>query len=287
MRVIEHTSDHAECSEGAPRLAYPPNTTDDRRLADRLAALAGVAAAFAALAGFFPGMYRDPALVVDQSHGYDLANLVVVLVLELGILRAARGSLRGRLIAIGALGCLAYSFVTYAFLIVLNPATLLYIAVLAFAGWSFAFGFTRLSNTEAEVVLRGHLPRRTTAGFLAALAALFGITWLSQLFAAVISGNLPTELAAIGWPMNPVYVLDLGFILPLALMTAVGMARRRPSAEPIAVSFVVFVALLAMSILLMAGSSALAGQPLQTPMIVIFVIVLAISSTLSALALRR
>jgi hypothetical protein len=287
MRVIERHSDHAEYASDVPRLRSQPNNTNGQRLADWLAAFAGLAAALAAAAGFVTGVYRDPALVVDQSHGYDLANLIVALVLELGLLWAVRGSLRARLIAIGALGCLAYSFVTYAFLIVLNPATPLYIAVLAFAGWSFVTGFTRVDDTQAEAALRGRLARRTTAAFLVALAVLFGITWLSQIAAAEISGNLPAELATIGWPMNPVYVLDLGFALPLALATAVGLARRRPGAERIAVSFVVFVALLAMSILLMAGSSTLAGQPLQTPMIVIFVAVLAVSTSLAALALRR
>jgi hypothetical protein len=287
MRVIERGSDHAVDSAAAPRIESRPIPTDDQRLADRLAAFAGLAAALAAVAGFVPGVYRDPQLVVDQSHGYDLANLIVVLVLELGILRAARGSVRGRLIAIGALGCLAYSFVTYAFVIVLNPATLLYIAVLACAGWSFVFGFTRIDDARARSVLRGRLARRTTAVFLAVLAVLFGFAWLGQIAAADVSGKLPAELAAIGWPMNPIYVLDLGFVLPLAVATAVGLARRRPSAERSAVSFVVFVALLATSILLMAGSSALAGQPLQTPMIVIFVTVLAVSTALAGLALRR
>jgi hypothetical protein len=181
-------------------------------------------------------LYRDPELVVDQFHGYDAGNLIVVLVLELGILWAARGSLRSRLIAIGWLGCLAYSYVTYAFLIVLNSATLLYIAVLAFAGWSLALGFTRIDNAEVEAVLRDRLARRTTAGLLATLAVLFGVTWLSQIATAEISGNLPSELAAIGWQRNPLYVLDLGFVLPLALVTAVGLARRRPSAERVAVS---------------------------------------------------
>ena len=268
MRVVQRGSDCAEY------------------VADHLAAPAGLAAALAAAAGFVPGKYRDPQLVIDQSHGYDLANLIVALVLELSTLIAARGSWRARLIAIGALGCLAYSFVTYAFLIVLNSAALVYIAVLAFAGWSFVFGFTRIDHAEIEAALRDRLPRRTTAGFLATLGVLFGVTWLSQIATAEISGNLPAELAAIGWPMNPVYVLDLGFVLPLALVTAVGLARRRPSAERIAVSFLVFVALLAMSILFMAGSSMLAGQPLQAAMILIFVTVLAVSTTLAALALR-
>jgi hypothetical protein len=257
------------------------------QMADGLAALAGLAAALAALAGCVPGLYHDPQLVIDQSHGYDLANLIVVVFLEVGVFWAARGSVRGRLIAIGALGCLAYSFVTYAFLIVLNPATLLYIAVLSFAGWSFITGFARIDDAQVEAELGGRLARRTTVGFLVTVAVLFGLTWLSQFAAAALSGTLPAELAAIGWPMNPIYVLDLGFVLPLALATAVGLARRRPAAVRSAVSFVVFAALLALSILLIAASSALAGQPLQLPMIVIFVTLLVVSTTLAGLALRQ
>jgi hypothetical protein len=63
------------------------------------------------------------------------------------------------------------------------------------------------------------------AGVAAALAVLFGIAWLSQIAAAALSGALPAELAAIGSATNPIYVLDLGFVLPLALLTAVGLAR--------------------------------------------------------------
>jgi hypothetical protein len=32
------------------------------------------------LAGFIPGLYRDPKVIVEQSHGYDLGNFVAVLV---------------------------------------------------------------------------------------------------------------------------------------------------------------------------------------------------------------
>ena len=71
---------------------------------------------------------------MSQAHGLDLANLLGVLVLGLGLAASERGSVRGRLIAIGALGYLVYTYVAYAFLIVLNPATILYIAALAFAG---------------------------------------------------------------------------------------------------------------------------------------------------------
>ena len=284
MQVIEPNLEHMEsASEHSSEhrlLRIAPRTTDHDRVALGLAAVAGLAAAFASIAGFVPGVYRDPKIIIEQSHGYDVANLLVVLVLEIGLLSASRRSVRGRIIAVGALCCLVYSFVTYAFFIVLNPATPLYIAVLGFAAWSFVAGFTRVDDAQVEAILDGRLPRRTTAAFLAVLAVLFAATWLSQIAAALQSGSLPPDLAAAGWPMNPVWVLDLGFVLPLALLTAVRLVRRRPGAERVAVSFMVFDALLAVSILLMVVSSALAGQALAVPMIAIFLMLLVVSTAL-------
>src|SRR6202162_2836689 len=98
----------------------------------RLALMAGVAAAVASLAGFVPGVYRDPEVVIAQSHGFDIGNLIAVLVLGLGLTWSARGSVRARLVATGALGYLLYSFVTYAFLIVFNAAALLFFSALGF-----------------------------------------------------------------------------------------------------------------------------------------------------------
>lgn len=267
------------------RLKREPKTIERRSLAEVLAAIAGLAATLASLAGFIPGLYRDPKLVVDQSHGYDVGNLVVVLVLELGLACSARGSLRGRLTAVGALGCLLYSFITYAFVIVLNPATLLYIAVVAFGGWSFVAGLARADDVEVERLVERQLARRTTIGFLVILALLFGLNWLSQIAGSVLSGNLPPDLAASGWPMNPVYVLDLGFVLPLAMIAATRLARREPGGARIAVSFLVFDALLSVTILLMATTATVAGQPFPAPMIAIFVAVLITSTVLAGRAL--
>lgn len=258
-----------------------------RRRADYLAVLAGIAAALAALAGFLPGLYRDPDFVVAQSHGYDLGNVLVALVLELALVWAMRGSSRARLIAIGALGCLLYSFISYAFEVVLNPATLLYIAVLGLGGWSFVLGFAQVEDEAIETLVKGRLARRTTAAFLAILAVLFGVNWLSQIAGSVMSGKLPAELAASGWPMNPVYVLDLGFVLPLALSAAIRLARADSGGARLAVPLLVFATLLAASILLMTAFAAFAGQPLDAAMVAIFVVLLCVSGTLASLALRR
>lgn len=252
---------------------------------ERLAALAGLAATIASLAGYVPGLYHDPRVVVAQSHGYDAGNLVAAVVLALALWASARGSLRGRLVAMGALGCLLYGYVTYAFVIVLNPATLLYIAVLAFGGWSFAAGLASLDEPETESTLGRHVPRRTTAIFLLVVAVLFAFNWLGQIIGSVTSGQLPAELKAAGWPMNPVYVLDLGFVLPLMGLAAVRLLARRPGGVRLAVPLLVFLPLLALTILAMAVSGAADGQALEPAVFAIFGAVALVSTALAWRAL--
>jgi hypothetical protein len=255
-------------------------------VSERLAVLAGAAAAVASLAGFIPGVYRDPQVVIAQSHGFDIGNLIGVVILGLGLAWSARGSVRGRLVAIGALAYLLYTFVTYAFLIVLNVATVLYIAVLGFGFWSFITGFANVDGNETDELVAGHLYRRLAGGFMLLIAALFALTWLREIAGSVVSGRLPAGLAAAGWPMNPVYVLDLGFVIPLVVLGGLRLVRRRPGGARVAVPFLIFLPLLSISILLMTVFMAFDGQPLVMPMLFVFVVALASSTALACAALR-
>jgi hypothetical protein len=255
-------------------------------VSERLAALAGVAAALAAIAGFIPGVYRDPRIVIAQSRGFDIGDLIAVLILGLGLAWSARGSVRGRLVATGALGYLIYSFVTYAFLIVLNAATVLYIAVLGFGVWSLITGFAAVDDEESDQLVAGHLYQRLTAGFMIVIASLFALTWLREIGGSVVSGQLPASLAAAGWPMNPVYVLDLGFVVPLVVLGGLRLLRGKPGGARLAVPFLVFLSLLSISVLLMTVFMAIDGQPLEMPLIVLFGVAVAASAALAWVALR-
>jgi hypothetical protein len=252
----------------------------------RLALIAGIAAALASLAGFIPGVYRDPQVVIAQSHGFDIGNLIAVLTLGLGIAWSSRGSVRGRLVAIGALGYLIYSFVTYAFLIVLNAATVLYIAVLGFGVWSFITGFAAVDDRAADPLAVGHFYQRLTGGFMIVIAALFALTWLREIGGSVVSGQLPAALAAAGWPMNPVYVLDLGFVVPFVVLGAWRVLRGKPGGARLAIPFLVFLPLLSISVLLMTVFMTIDGQPLVMPLVVVFIVAMAASAALAWVALR-
>jgi hypothetical protein len=264
-------------------MSVPAQRGSSRRISvpEGLAALAGLAAAAASLAGFVPGLYRDRAVVIAQTHGYDVGNLIVVAVLGFGLAWSLRGSVRGRLMVIGALGCLAYSYVTYAFLIVLNPVTVLYIAILGLAGWSVVTGLLRLDGEDIEGIQRGRFLRRATGVFMLLLVVVFAFNWLHQIASAVISGHLPADLAAAGWPMNPVWVLDLGFMLPLVGLGGVRVLRRRPYGVPIAIAVLVFMASLSVTILALTVAMAVAGQALDLTLITIFGTMLVLSTVLA------
>lgn len=239
-------------------------------LPEVLAGAAAVAALIASLGGFIPGLYRDRPVVIPQTHGYDVGNLIVAAFVGFGLISSARGSARGRLLVIGALACLVYSYITYAFVIVLNPLILLYIAVLSLAAWSVATGLLRFDASEFETDSRRPLLGRVTAVFLLVVGVFFAANWLRQIGAALMSGQLPADLAANGWPTNPVWVEDLGFALPLMALGGVWLLTRHHGGIEIALAMLVFIPLLSVTILSMAGSMAIAGQTLDMTLIAIF-----------------
>jgi hypothetical protein len=248
---------------------------------ERLALAAGACATVASVAGFVPGVYHDPAPLVAQSHGQDLATLVFgVPVLMVGLRRALRGSVRGRLVAIGALGYLLYTYVVYAFDAVLNPATLLYIGVVGCATWSLFNLVPGLDESQVGASLGQRLPRRPTAAFLFAIAAIFGLLWLGQIFQAAISGGRPQALIDAGWPTSPIYVLDLALVLPLTLLTAIRLVTSRPAVR-YALPLLVFVPLLALGVLSITLVAALDGQAVESIQALIFLVMTAIGSTLA------
>ena len=255
-------------------------------LSQRLATGAALCAAVAAAAGLFvPDLYRDPVPTIAQGRGLDAATLVVAVpVLLVALVRSAAGSRVARLVVIGALGHLLYTYAQYTFTVVVNAASLLYIAVFALAAWALALEIAGLDLPHLASALRA-LPRRTTASFLGLIAVAFAGLWLSQIAGAVTSGALPAALVEAALPTNPIWTLDLGFVLPLCALTAVGLLRHDARASAAAVALLVFSALLGASLVSMSLSVGRAGQPTEPVLIGAFAAIAAVAMPLLALTL--
>ncbi len=259
------------------------------KLADRLALVAMLLAAIAAIAGLLvSGLYRDTAEGIRQARATDLVTLIGALpALAIGLWRARAGSVGGRLVAVAALGYLAYSYAIYAFSVVIDPLTPIHIAILGFATWSLVLTVFGLDDATLDLASRFRLPPRTTGAFLLTVAGLFGMVWLGQIAGAITSGRLPASVSDLGLPTSPVYSLDLAFAVPLITLAAVWLIRRDRRGSAGAAAGLAFLVILGLSVLAIFAFDAAAGIPVEYPPMVIFGAVTATAGVLLSVGLTN
>jgi hypothetical protein len=261
--------------------------TSRLKFADRLAMVAILLAAIAAIAGLLvPGLYRDTADGIRQARATDLVTLLfAVPALAIGLWRARAGSVGGRFVAVGALGYLAYSYAIYAFSVVIDPLTPVHIAILGIATWSLLLSVFAMDDATLDVASRLRFPRWITGGFLFGVAGLFATLWLSQIAAAIISGRLPAAVSDLGLPTSPVYSLDLAFSIPLIALAGIWLVRRDERGPAGAAAGLAFLVILGLSVLAIFAFEAGSGVAVEAPPIVIFGAVTATAGVLLSVGL--
>jgi hypothetical protein len=231
-------------------------------LRDLFAWAATALAAIASLAGLvLPDLYRDAPFWAQQARGIDLATLLLATpILAVGLWAAGRGSPLGRLAVVGGLLSLIYNYAIYATSVAMNQLSIVYIAVLGLAVWSFALGLVSMDLGAAAASVVARLRSRTSAWFLIAVAVLFGLLWLSQIGAFTFTGQLPADLERTELPANPVYALDLALFLPLVAIAGIGLLRGRPTAAAYGQPMLIWVFLTSAGIVGGFLFAALAGE---------------------------
>lgn len=187
--------------------------------------------------------------LADQSLAQDAVNLVVVvpLIIVLG-LRAARGAVRAYLCWLGCLAFTAYSYAIYAFALHFGPLFLLWIAVLGTSSYALVGG---LATVDTEAVARRFSGRRLslTGWALIGFAGLFALVWLREIVPDLLAGRPSTSAAALHLPANPVHVLDLALFLPATVTSGVLLLRRSALGYATAPGLLVFLALTCLPVL--------------------------------------
>jgi hypothetical protein len=253
---------------------------------NRLAAIATVLAAAAALAGLVvTDLYVDAPNWAQQARGTDLATLfLAVPVVGIGLWSAGRGSSAGRLAVVAGLLYLVYNYAIFAFAVSMNPLTAVHIAIFGLSLWSLVLA-GRAAVDGAED-LTDRLPRRAAGGLLIGVGAMFGLLWLGQIATTTMTGVLPPDLIKAGIASNPVYALDLAFFLPLCVLAGIGLLRRMAAAQ-FAFPMLIWVALMGAGVvggfLLMAA----AGDQVAMPVVVAITGLSVASLIPAALALVR
>lgn len=218
--------------------------------------------ALAAGAGILvKGLYRDGPGLVAQANGQDAVSLGIVLPgLIISAIRARRGSMRAGLFWLGSLVYLVYTYASFAFAIHYNPLFLAYIALLGCSLYALIGGITGLDLAGIKARFSERAPIKAISIFLAVLAVLFYLLWLSELVPALIAGEVPQSIIDTGTPTNVIHVLDLAWILPAFLIAAANLWRKRPLGYILAGIMLPFFTLLVSATLAMALAELDAGN---------------------------
>ena len=224
------------------------------------AALAGIAGSIISLS--VKSIYSDltPAFLA-QALAQDIANLAVVspLWLVFAVL-ALRGSWRAYLLWLGVLTFTVYNYVIYTFSIPFGPLFLLWVAVLGMGIYSLIGGITAVDHKVVASLFPVRRVIQVVAWFLIITAILFCFLWLSEDIPALLSDTTPKSLTDMALPTNPVHILDLGFFLPAVIATGVMLIRKKPLAYTLAPSFIVFLILTGIPILITPVVQSVRGE---------------------------
>ena len=191
------------------------------RVAFALSWLVIVLAALAAAVGLLlPGVYRETTWVVPQNRGQDLLTLLALAVMVPVQLAAQRGSPRAMLVWLGLLGYLAYTYTGAAFAYGFDRLFLVYVALFGGTGAALIAGLSGIDAGALHRAFDERAPRRGVMAFLLIMAAMLCLLWISQIIPFYTRGELPNMIVMAKTPTVFVYVLDLGVVVPLALLAA-------------------------------------------------------------------
>jgi hypothetical protein len=159
----------------------------------------------------FQGQYRDVAWINASWFGNDWVTLVgAVPLLAVALTFARRGSVRGLLVWLGALGYGAYNYAYYLFGAALNAFFALYVIGVVLAATTLILSLSRLDVAAIAFRFRMQTPVRLIGGYLGFVGVGLAAVWLGMWAAYVFAGR-PTPVEPEAFKL--VAALDLSMMV--------------------------------------------------------------------------
>jgi hypothetical protein len=174
-----------------------------------------------------PGLYRGPLSWALQGRAQDLIDLIVLAVLVISSVFVGRGSRRARLVWLGTLSYLAYTFVIYCLSVYFNSLFLVYVAVLGLSFWALIGGMATTDWVEIREHFAANTPVKVVSLLMLAQVVLFYMAWLKEDIPALLAGTIPTSVIENGTPTNSIHVLDMAMLLPAIALSAIWLWRKQ------------------------------------------------------------
>jgi hypothetical protein len=172
------------------------------------------------------GLYfYDTVSSAAQMQANDLMTLVVGLpLLVISTILACCGSLRGRLLMTGTLGFFLYTYMSMSFATAFNSLFLVYVALFSLSLFAFILAMMTFDLSTLPAQFSERLPRRSIAGLLIAAGVFLLLAWVGgRILSPLLQGTVaPLE----NLTTMVIQVMDLGLILPLAVLAGILILKR-------------------------------------------------------------
>jgi len=194
---------------------------------------------------------------------------------------ARRGSPRATLIWQGLLGYLAYTYTGAAFAYGFNVLFLVYVALFSTTIAALIAGLSGIDAPALHAAFDARTPRRGVAAFLLVMALVLCLLWFGQIVPFFTEGRLPPMIEKAGTPTVFVFVLDLGVIVPLAVLSAWWLLGDRPWGYVLAGFVLVKSATMGLALLSMTAFALRAGQEADLALSLAWIALAAAGTTMS------
>jgi hypothetical protein len=217
--------------------------------------------------------------IVAEGVGWDWVTLLLAAPALLVALPAlARGSLRGRLFAIGMLGYFFYQYLMYATFWAFGPLFPLFVALFSASLFGIAWIASTIPLAELPERFTERFPRKAMAVLCWVLAAALLAMWSARI-AAGLRGDWAGAML-LGSTTMVVQALDLGLVVPLAVLTGALAWRGRPLGYLLCAAFVVKAVTMSLAICAMLLSARAVEGRLEIPPLAMFGAAAAVSAWL-------
>jgi hypothetical protein len=192
---------------------------------------------------------RDAPSMAAQGMGQDLVDLFfVVPVLLISLLLFIKENRIACFIFSGTVFYILYSFFIYSFGVHFNNLFLLYCCIAGVSLYLFLITLYQLNRMDVHHWFADKTPVRIIGLYLLIIAVLFYLLWLKDIVPAIINHSIPKSVSDYDLLVNPVHVLDIAFVLPGLIITAILLMKKQRFGYIFTPIFLVFIIILALAL---------------------------------------
>lgn len=174
------------------------------------------------------GVYQtDSVGVAVQGIAQDFITLVMgVPLLIFSLILTLKNSFKGKLILTGTLGYFLYTYASYVFLWMYNPWFIVYVILMSLSLFGFIMMMMSYQLDQIENQFDAQLPKRFLGIYQIVIGVFIGMLWLGKIAPTILDGTTPEGLDH--YTTLVIQGLDLGVVVPTAILSGVLLLKRRP-----------------------------------------------------------